>query len=994
MRMLRTLPGALGIGLLVVGLVSLGNLQLANAQQGAEAELKTLQVPDDFEIGLFASEPLITNPAAIDIDTHGRVWVAEIQWYRSKAKQPPADKIKVLEDTDGDGKADKVTVFAEGVFAPMSICVAGSKVYVATSPDLWVYEDKNGDLKADGPPTKLLTGFGGFNHDHSAHSLVLGPDHKWWMAHGDGGLKVTGVDGGKIESRWGAMIRGELDGTKLEAVATNFRNPYEIAVSSYGEAYCSDNDNDGNFSVRICWILEGGDYGWFGNPGPKVLKDIPFSEGWHFRAHTPGFVPGTLVTGFGSPTGMCFYEGDAFGPKYKDAPLHTDCGPAEVRVYRHTKAGAGMTATSETFLKSSGDKFFRPDDICTAPDGSLYVADWYDGGVGGHAYNNPDQGRIFRLTPKGKKLTRREKPGPYESLDDATVALHSPNLATQFLARERLIAGGSESIEKVIHQFENSDDDAKARALWLLDRIGGAGREYVAKQLSNSDGKWRALAVRILRRHGEPHAPAILALANDTDGEVVREVLLAIRKLDSSAADEALLSVIKRFDGKDRYLLEAIHVAAAPRKDKILAAIKSAQGSAGQLSVLQVLDPAAASVAMLSALSAVTSEDQRLQLLNQLSLTPSAEACRAIVTLAADKNATEAARRRAVELVGANLKGTWQAFKGDEQVGAALQKLLADPATQALILNAAADAGLNSLGNDILALASSDQASVETRAKAMATAAQLRVKGAAKILEQSLASSDAKLRSAAIASLVDLQDWPALKKLLNDTAVDAATRSEVAERTMNSVGGALVLLKWLDEKTISGALAAQLIAKATKHPDANIRLLYEKFIPEDQRPKRLGAAIQASEILALAGDAARGEKIFFQSSAAQCKNCHRVQGQGGQTGPDLSAIGKKYERATLLETILDPSKAIAPEYVPYLVQTTDGLVYAGFIVQRNEREVVLKDIQNKQIRLKTKDVETIEEQKKSLMPELVLRDVTAQDAADLLAYMLTLTQTK
>ena len=102
-------------------------------------ELKTLAAPPEIEVSLFACEPLVTNPAAIDVDTHGRVWVAEIQFYRGGAKKPPADKIKVLEDTDGDGRADKVTVFAEGLFAPMSICVAGGKVYVATSPDLWVF---------------------------------------------------------------------------------------------------------------------------------------------------------------------------------------------------------------------------------------------------------------------------------------------------------------------------------------------------------------------------------------------------------------------------------------------------------------------------------------------------------------------------------------------------------------------------------------------------------------------------------------------------------------------------------------------------------------------------------------------------------------------------------------------------------------------------------------------------------------------------------------
>ena len=412
-------------------------------QKTAEEQLKALKVPDGMELSLFAAEPMITNPTAIDIDTKGRVWVAEIQWYRRAAKTPPADKIKVLEDTNGDGKADKVTVFADGLFCPMSVCVAGDKVYVATSPDLWVFEDKDGDLKADGPPKKLLTGFGGYNHDHGAHSLVLGPDHKWWMSHGDTGFNVKGTDDSHIQFKWGAMLRGELDGSKLETVAVNFRNPYELAVSSFGESYCSDNDNDGNQSVRICWILEGGDYGWFGGPpfklnglDSKLAPGVPYREAFHFRGYIPGYVPGTLVTGFGSPCGMCFYEGDAFGPKYKNLPFHCEAGPREVRIYPHEKSGYGMRARSENVVISQGDNYFRPDDICAAPDGSLYLADWYDGGVGGHNYNDPDRGRIFLLRPTGKTLSRVGKPGPYSSTADAIEGLNIPNLATQYLARD------------------------------------------------------------------------------------------------------------------------------------------------------------------------------------------------------------------------------------------------------------------------------------------------------------------------------------------------------------------------------------------------------------------------------------------------------------------------------------------------------------------------------------------------------------------------------
>src|SRR5690606_27770824 len=138
--------------------------------------------------------------------------------------------------------------------------------------------------------------------------------------------------------------------------------------------------------------------------------------------------------------------------------------------------------------------------------------------------------------------------------------------------------------------------------------------------------------------------------------------------------------------------------------------------------------------------------------------------------------------------------------------------------------------------------------------------------------------------------------------------LDAQVQDRAVDRLMSSTGGALLLLRMLDAKQISPALARSTLAKATTHPDANVRVLYEKYIPADQRPKRLGEAIKASEILALKGNAQRGEQIFFGSSAAQCKNCHVVHGKGTPLGPDLSQIGRKYERATLLETILDPSK--------------------------------------------------------------------------------------
>ena len=276
------------------------------------------------------------------------MWVAEIQWYRGGAKNPPADKIKVLEDTDGDGRADKVTVFAEGLFAPMSICVAGTQgLSSPPAPTCGSIEDKNGDLKADGPPHK------------AAHRLRR-PQPRSRRAQPGAGSRsqvvdvarrrrastCSGTDGSRVKYRWGAVLRGELDGSKLETVAVNFRNPYEVCVNSFGEAYLSDNDNDGNESVRICWIMEGGNYGWFGgppfgkqeldgrlSPGHAVSRALALSRLSCRASCRPRWSPASARRPACAST-----KATPSVRSIKNAPLHTDAGPRECRVYRHEPA--------------------------------------------------------------------------------------------------------------------------------------------------------------------------------------------------------------------------------------------------------------------------------------------------------------------------------------------------------------------------------------------------------------------------------------------------------------------------------------------------------------------------------------------------------------------------------------------------------------------------------------------------------------------------------
>lgn len=215
-------------------------------------------------------------------------------------------------------------------------------------------------------------------------------------------------------------------------------------------------------------------------------------------------------------------------------------------------------------------------------------------------------------------------------------------------------------------------------------------------------------------------------------------------------------------------------------------------------------------------------------------------------------------------------------------------------------------------------------------------------------------------------------------------------QKQTIEELLSSTNGAMALLRQIDDGKLPRKTREQAVELASAHSDIRVRDLFERFLPADRRTKRLGSVVDVDKLLALDGDAARGKSLFFEAKAIQCKNCHQIADQGTKLGPELTHIGKKYNRAQLLETILQPSKAIDPKFQPYLVETSAGKVFTGLLVDRNEKRVVLKNAQNKDVSIPIGDVELIAPQQKSLMPELLLQDMTAEQVADLLEYLSTL----
>ncbi|MEX0677381.1 MAG: PQQ-dependent sugar dehydrogenase [Pirellulales bacterium] len=225
---------------------------------------------------------------------------------------------------------------------------------------------------------------------------------------------------------------------------------------------------------------------------------------------------------------------------------------------------------------------------------------------------------------------------------------------------------------------------------------------------------------------------------------------------------------------------------------------------------------------------------------------------------------------------------------------------------------------------------------------------------------------------------------------LQQLAGEAASpdqRARAIERLLASTSAAVQLAQSVAEKSLPEPVRDEVIAKATSGPVSEVRDLFERFLPEEQRTRRLGAVIDPAEILALGGNVEAGRKIFFEAEGVRCRNCHQIRDTGTPLGPDLSEIGKQNTPAQLLEAMLDPSKKIDPKYLVYVVETDAGRIHTGLLVEKSADAIVLKDEKNELIRIPAGEVALLVAQQKSLMPDLLLRDMTAREVVDLTAFL-------
>lgn len=945
---------------------------------------------------LFASEPAIRNPTNMDIDEKGRVWVTEAYNYRNELNpshpyKAAGDRIMILEDLDGDGKADTAKVFYQDtcINAALGICVLGNKVIVSCSPNVFIFTDTDGDDKAD-KKELLFRGIGGVQHDHAIHAFTFGPDGKLYFNFGNAGDSILDKNGNVIRDtdgnliankgkpyRQGMIFRCDEDGSNLEVMAHNFRNNYEVAVDAFGNMWQSDNDDDGNRGVRINYILEHGNYGYtdeitgasWQSRRMNMEDSIPYRH-WHLN--DPGVVPNLLQTGSGSPTGMVIYEGDLLPAVFRNQMIHGEPGHNVVRSYPVKKSGAGYTATIENILESASDQWFRPSDVCIAPDGSLFVADWYDPGVGGHQVGDLDRGRVFRIAPTGSSY--KVKPPVLNTAADAVAALKNPNLSTRYLAWTKLRSMGAAAEKELKEMYQSSNPRYQARALWLLSKLPN-GADYVKTALQDKNEDIRITAIRAAKETGVAYGNM---LVTDTSTAVRRQLLLSMYHSHEKEMPLNWALLAAQYDGKDRWYLEALGIAADGNWASCFnewrkLPVNTQHPAADHDIIWRARTPAA--LPLLAALIEEPTQDplENKRYFRAFDFYPAAESTPVLLGLLKGDHpkqpyinalafmqldATAVPKTPAMAQL---LHSSLQVFKGQmEFVDLVLKYQLRDQ--NETLLQMVLDAKRDDLSG-----------------YAMKTLLQC---GGKPMVIKAMSKKDSSAFTLvnAIGRGQDRMNRELLSSLMRNNVYALPLRQQATRNLGHGWDGYADLWEMVERKILPADLdtVAQAVLTHAWRQDIKAKAVayYQPAgVHHDLAP--------VDKLVTLPGDISGGKKVFSN----YCATCHLAGNTGVNFGPALTEIGSKLTKSALYDAIIEPDAGISFGFEGYFFKLKDGATVLGYIASETKEEVDVRTAGGQGVKIQKNTIVSKKAYEHSLMPTGLAAAMSQQELVDLVTYL-------
>ncbi len=943
--------------------------------------LKTFHVAQGFRIEQVAAEPLVADPVAVAFDENARLYVVEMRGY-SENKDEKLSRIRLLDDTDGDGKFDKSTIFVDGLAWPTAVfCWAGG-VLVVDAPDIFYFKDTSGDGKAD-EQRKLYTGLGVGNVQGLANSFQWGLDNRIYLAISGSGAELKRADD---EQQRPLSLRGRdiaIDPRTWDVAPVSGGAQHGLSFDDWGNRFvCSNSDHlqevmyEDRYLARNPYIAAPPPRRSIAADGPQadVFRTSPV-EPWRIvrtRLRATGVVPG-IVEGGGRPagyftgaTGTTIYRGNAWPSQWHGVAIVGDVGSNLVHRKKLEPDGVGFIGRridEKSEFVSSSDIWFRPVQFANAPDGTLYILDMYREVIEHPASLPPiikkhldltsgrDRGRLYRVVPDGFK--QPSLPELAGASPEALVALlEQPNgwhrdTAARLLY-ERQDKTAVAPLEKL--SMESKSPLARMHALCALDGLNALSEKVVLPRLSDDHVGVRQHAVRLAEKLAGSSTAIrrkLLEMVDDQQVRVRYQLAFSLGGMPSSAERNMALVKLAKRDIADGYVRVAV-----------LSSLGQGAGQAlRELAADSEFIDSREGRELIASLAAQIGRQQRPEDIAEL-----LDAMKALA------RANSTALPIIVQRVAAR-SGTALA----EQIAAAtggkaemlMKSLLASAAQRAADETAPLKARIAAI----------EQLRLATFADEKGLLASLLSPAIAADVQSAALSTLASFDATDAAELI-VAGFPAFSPRLKGQATDVL---------LSRPAWTTALLTALESGRLSvGDIDPVKLKLLAEHRNSTIRTRANKLLVNSQLGRRSDVVDSYRGVLELKGDAERGKQVFAKTCAA----CHKVQNIGNDIGPNLAAMKARGPEAILLN-VLDPNREVNPQYLNYAVLTTDGRQLTGLIAAETATGITLRRADNATDTVLRIDIEQLKSTGMSLMPEGLEKQIDQQSMADLLEFLRT-----